>query len=94
MTRDRAETIALMALAHLAADEDLLRRFMAETGTDATELRGLAGQPEMLGGILDFLLGDEALVIEFAAAAGLRPEEPMRARVALPGFAAGDRGAL
>lgn len=94
MTRDRAETIALMALAHVAADDLLLGRFMSETGADATKLRDMAGHPELLGGILDFVLGEEALTVGFAAANGLKPEEPMRARMALPGFQPGDRGAL
>ncbi|MCW0183465.1 MAG: DUF3572 domain-containing protein [Zavarzinia sp.] len=94
MTSDRAEAIALMALAHLASDDNLLHRFMAETGMDATDLQAIAGRPDMLGGILDFVLADESLVIDFAAAAGLRPEEPMRARMTLPGFTAGDRGGL
>lgn len=94
MTSDRAETIALMALAYLAAEEDLLHRFMAETGMEATELKVIAGNPGLLGGVLDFVLSDEALVMEFAASSGLRPEEPMRARMALPGFQAGDRGGL
>jgi hypothetical protein len=94
MKRDRAETIALLALAHVAGDETLLHEFMRESGMDATALRQAAGDPTVLGGVLDFILGDDSRVTAFAAAADLKPEEPMRARFELPGGTAGDRGAL
>lgn len=94
MKRERAETIGLMALAHLATDEDLLHRFLGESGMNGDDLRRAAGDPATLGGVLDFLLGDEARVLAFAAAAGLAPDEALRARYALPGGSPGDRGAL
>lgn len=94
MTRDRAETIALLALGFLAGDPELLGRFLGESGLGPDRLRGAAGDPALLGGVLDFLLADDARVLAFAAEAGLKPEEPLRARAALPGGAAGDRGAL
>lgn len=94
MKQERAETIALMALAHLAGDQDMLHRFLGESGMGADDLRQAAGDPGTLGGILDFILNDEARVLAFAAAAGLAPDEPLRARHILPGGAPGDRGAL
>ncbi len=94
MKQERAETIALMALAHLAADEDLLHRFLGESGMDGGDLRKAAEEPGTLVGVLDFFLCDEARLLAFAAAAGLKPEEPLRARYALPGGFPGDRGAL
>jgi hypothetical protein len=53
-------------------------------------MRRLANDPEFLGFVLDFLLGSDDLVRGFAAEAGIRPEEPMRARAALPGGAVPD----
>lgn len=94
MKTDRAETIALLALAHIAGDEDLLHLFMADSGMDSTELRISAADPAQLGGILDFILGDEARVLDFAAAAGLDPEEPMRARLTLSGAYVEGRGTI
>ena len=35
--------------------------------------------------MLDFLLGADAMVLDFAADAGLAPQDPARARAALPG---------
>lgn len=94
MKTEQAEAIALMALAYLAGNEDLLHRFLGETGMNAGDLRAAAGDPAALGGILDFILGDDSRVLDFAESAGLRPEDPIRARHNLPGHRAGDRGAL
>ncbi len=94
MHRDRAETIALLALGYVAGDADLLGRFLGESGLGEGDLRQAAGDPAVLGGVLDFLLGDDARVLGFAAEAGLKPDEPLRARAALPGGDSGDRGAL
>ncbi|MBX3505700.1 MAG: DUF3572 domain-containing protein [Parvibaculum sp.] len=85
MTSDEAELLALRALGHIAADEDLLGDFMALSGLSPEELRARAAEPEMLGGILDFILADEARLLAFCEAEELRPELPARARLALPG---------
>lgn len=85
MTRDEAEFLAIRALGHIAADEDLLGDFMALSGLSPDELRARAAEPEMLGGILDFLLADEARLLAFCGAEELQPELPARARQALPG---------
>lgn len=85
MTSDEAELLALRALGHIAADEDLLGDFMALSGLSPEELRARAAEPEMLGGILDFMLADETRLLAFCEAEELRPELPARARLALPG---------
>ena len=46
--------------------------------------------PEFLGFVLDFVLASDASVLDFAAHAGLRPEEPALARATLAGPAAAD----
>lgn len=89
MTPDRALVIALDALGHLAREEGLLRRFCHESGVDAASLRSLAGDAGFLGGVLDFMLADEMRLLAFCTAEGIAPEEPARARRALPG---GDHG--
>lgn len=83
--RARAEALAAGALAWLAADEERLTAFLAHTGADAADLCARLADAEFLGFVLDHLLSDEAMVMQFCAAAGLRPDEPMRARAALPG---------
>jgi hypothetical protein len=84
-TRDNAEALALQALAHVAADDRLLRRLLALTGLTPAALRDGAARPEVLGAVLDFVLNDERLLLEFAAAAGIPADRPLAARRLLPG---------
>lgn len=83
--REQAETIALTALAWLVADETQAERFVALTGCDGASLARRAGQPDFLGAVLDFLLGNEATLLDFAAQADLAPDAIARARALLPG---------
>lgn len=85
MDRNSAETLALQALAYIAAQDDQLARLVGLTGLSLAEVRGRAGDPDFLAGVLDFLLSDEALLLAFCADQGLKPEMPQRARLALPG---------
>ncbi|HUS52486.1 MAG TPA: DUF3572 domain-containing protein [Thermohalobaculum sp.] len=85
MVRPQAEALAVQALAWMAGDPELIGRFLAATGAGPADLRVRAAEPEFLGFVLDFLLSDEAALVAFAAAANIRPDLPMRARVALPG---------
>ncbi len=85
---DRAEVIALQALGWLVAHEDLLPVFLGSTGTSESDLRDRAMEPEFLGSVLDFLMMDDAWVVASCDANGIAYEEPMAARVKLPG---GDR---
>jgi len=85
MNTDRAETIALQALAFLAADDEALGGFVHFTGLGIGELRSAASNPEILAGVLDYVLQDEAMLLAFCAAAEIRPDEPARARAYLPG---------
>jgi Protein of unknown function (DUF3572) len=86
------EVIALQALGFLASETDRLERFLALTGTDVATLRARAGEPDLLAGVLDHVLGDESLLHLFCEAAGLARDEPARARRGLPGAAAADTG--
>ena len=83
--RESAETLAIQALAWLVANEDLLPVFMGSTGLSADDLRSRATEPEFLGSVLDFLLMDDAWIVAFCDATGLRYDAPMLARAALPG---------
>jgi len=87
MARDgeAAELLAIQALGYLAEEPDRIARFVALSGMAPDDLRSHAADPAFLGGVLDFLLGDEATLVAFAAAAGVKPEAVMRARHALPG---------
>ena len=85
MQQDQAETIAIQALTFLAEDEDRLARFLVMSGVGPSEMRERIGDGVFLGGVLDFLLGHDPDVIDFAAWADLPPEIIMTARRALPG---------
>ncbi len=87
MSSEDAQTIALKALTYVLADDDARRRFVGQTGLDGESLRAQAGEDAFLGGVLDFLLADEALLVRFCEAAELTPAAPGRARAALPGSA-------
>lgn len=83
--QDSAESLALQALTWLAGQDELFGAFLAHAGTDVSAVMARAGEPELLGSVLDFLLQDEQQLLNFCAEAGLRPDEPMRARAYLPG---------
>lgn len=85
MQPDQAELIAIQALGHIAADEDLLFAFLDITGLSPDDIRARGGDAEILGGVLDFILMDERRLLAFCEAAGLNPELPGRARRLLPG---------
>ena len=85
MEKEAAETLALEALTYLASDERRLGALLAQAGWTLAELRSGLGETHVLAGILDFVLGDERLVMGFCEAAGCAPEAPLRARRALPG---------
>ncbi len=87
MTADDARLIAIKALAYLAADTDRLGRFLAATGIGPEEIRAKAEDPDLLAGILDFLLSDEGMVIDFCQTLDLPPQAPGQARAQLPGYA-------
>lgn len=79
------ETLALLALAHIAGDETLFARFFALSGLDQASLRARAGEPAVLGGVLDFVMGDERLVLSLAQTFDVPPEAFAKARRKLPG---------
>jgi len=83
--RDAAEALALQAVAMIAADEDLLPRFVALTGCGQDELRARLAEPEFLGAVLDFVLENNETALRLAELAGLPPESLAMARAKLPG---------
>jgi Protein of unknown function (DUF3572) len=87
LSRDAAELVALQALGWIVGQPAIAEEFLAAAGASADDLRRRAGDPEFLGFVLDFLLADETALLNFAAEAGVPPDRPLRARVALPGGA-------
>lgn len=84
-SQENAETLALQALAWLAAQDDLLPTFLGSTGASEDDLRARATDPQFLGAVLDFLMMDDAWVIALCDTLSLPYERIMLARAALPG---------
>ena len=84
-TLEAGRSLAVSGLAFIAADSDRLSRFLNLTGLGPHNLRTAAADPAFLDSVLDYLVGDEALLLAFAADAGLKPEAVARAHAALRG---------
>jgi len=84
-TQESAETLALTALGWLAGNEDLLPVFMGASGLSEDDLRARAADPEFLGAVLDFLMMDDAWVMQFCDETATAYAAPGQARAALPG---------
>ena len=72
-TAEGAEILALQALGWLAADEDRLSRFLALSGLDGATLRAVADSRDTARAVMDFLLADEALLLDFCEVAQIPP---------------------
>ncbi|MDB2578302.1 DUF3572 domain-containing protein [Tateyamaria sp.] len=85
MLRESAEVIGLKALGWLAANEELLPVFLGSTGASEADVRAGISDPNFLGALLDFIMMDDAWITSFCDAEGLAYDQPMMARMALPG---------
>lgn len=68
-----AEVLAIQALGFIAQDEERLGRFLAITGMGPAEIRDAARDRHFLAGVLDYLVGDEELLVAFASHANVDP---------------------
>src|SRR5262245_35171291 len=82
--RENAEEIAIAALGFVAADGELLPRFLAITGIEASTIRAAAREPGFLAGVLHFIAAHEPTLVAFASTAGIEPATVLTAMRALP----------
>jgi hypothetical protein len=82
--RERAETMSLNMIAFLMSDEERADGFFGTTGLSPDDLRAGVGQPSFLGGVMDYLLEREELLIAFCTDNNIDPMQPIRIRQALP----------
>lgn len=93
ITREEAEAIAVRALAFIAQDADLLRRFIGVTGIEAGQMREAAREPGFLAGVLQFILAHEPTLTRFCEECAVSPASVAAALPALPfGDSAPDAG--
>lgn len=85
MNIEKAETIALQALSFMVKDDDLVARFLNQTGLTPQDLKQRIREPDLLGGVLDAILADDKVLLEFCNASSLSPDTIASARAALPG---------
>src|SRR5579885_1896169 len=83
--REAAEALAIQALTYIAADGDRLGHFLAESGAGPAEIRRAAADPGFLLGVLDYVAGDESLLVGLAEEIGFDPFDVAKARLALAG---------
>ena len=83
MSPASAETLALKALGWLVNLPDALDRFMSGTGAGHGDLRAGMADPQFLCSVVDFLLGNEALLTGFCEDEGIKPQFVHQARHAL-----------
>jgi hypothetical protein len=85
IAREDAEALAIQALSFLASEPERLGRFLAVTGIGPESIRAAAATPGFLEGILEYLIANEALLLEFTAERGVDPSLVVKARDVLPG---------
>jgi hypothetical protein len=83
--RKAAESLAVQALAYLAGEPEQLARFLALSGIGPDTIRAAAADPHFLAGVLEYVTGDERLLVAFADHVQMKPEAISRARAALSG---------
>jgi hypothetical protein len=82
--RENAEALAIQALGFVAADPELLPRFLAITGIEAQAIRQAAREPGFLAGVLQFIVAHEPTLLRFSEASGIPPQQVTAALRALP----------
>ena len=75
----QAEDIAVAALGFIAADAELLPRFLAITGIEPQAIRTAAREPGFLAGVLQFIVAHEPNLMRFAEEAGVKPAAVLKA---------------
>jgi hypothetical protein len=83
MTPEKAEILALEGLGWLAGEPESMGKFLNLSGMDAAALRDAAGEPDTGLAVLDFLLGQDALLLKFCESLAVEPRQVHAARHAL-----------
>ena len=73
------DSIAIAALNFLASDGKRLEQFLSMTGLGPHNLRRAASDPNFLRSVIEYVAGDEPLLLAFAAEAELDPAAVGRA---------------
>lgn len=85
MSPEHAKQIAESALIWLSSNEDLLPIFLGASGAYAQDLRAQVNDDTFMASVLEFITMDDAWVVAFCDSAGLKYEQPLKARYSLMG---------
>jgi hypothetical protein len=85
ISAQEAQAIIIRAITYLATTPEELSLFLGYSGSTPEDLRGQLQTPAFQAGLLDFLLEHETILLNFAIAENLKPQEIIAARLALPG---------
>jgi hypothetical protein len=75
LTLDAAEWVAIHGLSFLAGDSNRLERFLTLTGMGPADMSAARTDVGILAAVLEYMLGDEPLLLAFAANNALPPEQ-------------------
>ena len=77
-TDERTDILGLQMLAWLAKEPERLVAFCETTGFSPDSLKAALDEPAAAMAALEYLLGNESLLLQFCAETGTPPEEPLR----------------
>jgi hypothetical protein len=69
-----AETIALNVLGFLAESPQAMERLMDQSGLDSSTIRKRAADRDFLAAVVDFLLANEHLLVDFCESRRIDPK--------------------
>lgn len=73
LTRTDAEEIAIQVLVFLSSDEKRFQHYRSITGLEPESIRQAAADRNFLASVLDYLMQDEALLLQFCELNGHDP---------------------
>ena len=76
--------LIMKLMVFLAQDEVRFERFVSLTGLSVEDIRQRHADPVFQALVLDYVLQDQSLVLEFAASQELRPDALLKLRHSLP----------
>lgn len=74
------QLIAVKSLAYLSEFDEHLNHFHSETGFDQKDISCLIDNPDFLGGVLDFIMQNESLLLAFSASEEIEPRQIQEAQ--------------
>ncbi|MEH6474984.1 MAG: DUF3572 domain-containing protein [Sneathiella sp.] len=85
MNQELADIIALQAVTYLLSDEKRISWLLGDTGLSSDDLRQAPNSPDILAGIIDFLLSHENILVDFCTECEIDPTLLQQIRPFFPG---------